>query len=104
MIGGRYALAAFDQRPHFATAVQNRLKALEQTFSPALWRSISGKFANCFLKSTLLLLHGLTPGVIVRDLQDRLVGDDLGPPFGHRQIDENPGPSGSSLFGCGLED
>ena len=36
MIGGGHTLAAFDQRPHLAAAIENGLKALEQNPSP--WR------------------------------------------------------------------
>ena len=35
---------------------------------------------------------------------DRLVGDDLGAPLGHRQIDEDPGAPDRAPLGRGLED
>src|SRR5205823_2845493 len=40
MVGGRNALAAFDQRPDLASAIENGLKPLEQTLSPDLPRAI----------------------------------------------------------------
>ena len=47
--------------------------------------------------------HRFAPGVLVGDLEDRLVGDDLGAALGHRQIDEDPGAPDGAPLGRRLE-
>ena len=37
--------------------------------------------------------HGFTPGVLIGDLEDRLVGDDLCSPFRKREVDQDSRPA-----------
>ena len=48
--------------------------------------------------------HRFAPGVVVGDLEDRLVGDDLRPPLGKRKIDENARRAHRPLLRGGFED
>src|SRR6476659_182765 len=66
VVGGRDALAAFDQRPHLAPAVQDGLEALEQTLSPAFHGSISGYFSKCSIKSASERSNEAGPGIAPR--------------------------------------
>ena len=53
--------------------------------------------------STEQCRHRFAPGVLVGDLEDRLVGDDLGAALGHREIDEDAGAAGGPPLGRRLE-